>query len=183
MCSGPNLFRILVDCPIYPPFLIYDIPLINEDYPGKNGTWNFQVTVTANNNRTEQNWLPQIDVIVIYTGRMDINNGNVSQIVGIEPGAAITTFNKVSYPVDVDIYSGGKFDLGSLLAAIPGRLLKGVSGLVSGFLGSEEQTGQSGRTGTAGESLRSAEQSKGISLEDLSPSLIRQLRKLLRSTE
>jgi hypothetical protein len=150
-----------------------DIPLLNEDYPGKRGTWNFQVTVTANNNRSEQNWLPQIDVIVIYTGRMDINNGNVSQIVGIEPGAAITTLNKVSYPVDVDIYSGGKFDLGSLLAAIPGRLLKGVSGLVSGLLGSEESSGQ---TGTAGEN-------KGISLEDLSPSLIRQLRKLLRSSE
>jgi len=107
---------------------------------------------------------------------MDINNGNVSQIVGIEPGAAITTFNKVSYPVDVDIYSGGKFDLGSLLAAIPGRLLKGVSGLVSGLLESEESSGQTGQTGTAGES-------KGISLEDLSPSLIRQLRKLLRSSE
>jgi len=52
-------------------------------------------------------------------------------------------------------------------------LLKGVSGLVSGLLGSEESSGQ---TGTAGES-------KGISLEDLSPSLIRQLRKLLRSSE
>jgi hypothetical protein len=83
-----------------------DIPLLNEDYPGKKGTWNFQVTVTANNNRSEQNWLPQIDVIVIYTGRVDINNGNVSQIVGIEPGVAITAFNKVSYPVGVDIYSG-----------------------------------------------------------------------------
>jgi len=71
------------------------IPLLNEDYPGKKETWNFQVTVTANNNRSEQNWLPQIDVIVIYTGRIDINNGNVSEIVGIEPGAAITMFNKV----------------------------------------------------------------------------------------
>jgi len=119
----PYLFTIWVDCPIYPPFLIYDIPLINEDYPGKNGTWNFQVTVTANNNRTEQNWLPRIDMIVIYTGRMDINNGNVSQIVGIEPGAAIS-----------------------------GRLLKEVSGLVSGLLGSEESSGQTGKTGTAGDS-------------------------------
>jgi len=52
---------------------------------------------------------------------------------------------------------------------------------VSGLLGSEESSGQassgtSGATGTSGES-------KGISLEDLSPSLIRQLRKLLRSSE
>jgi len=134
------------------------------------------VTVTANNNRSEQNWLPQIDVIVIYTGRVDINNGNVSQIVGIEPGAAITTFNKLSYPVDVDIYSGGKFDLGSLLASIPGRLLKGVSRLVSGLLGREEPSGHCGQTVAAGES-------KGISLGDHSSSLIRQLKKLLRSRE
>ena len=109
----------------------------------------------------------------MYTGRVDINNGNVSQMVGIEPGAAITTFNKVSYPVDVDIYSGGKFDLGSLLGAIPGRLLKGVSGLVSGLIGSEESLDQTETTG----------ENKGISLEDLSPSLIRQLRKLLRTSE
>jgi hypothetical protein len=94
----------------------------------------------------------------------------VNQLTGIEPGAAITTFNKVSYPIDVDIYSGGKFDLGSLLASIPGRLLRGVSGLVSGLLGSEEHSS----TGEQG-------QSKELSLEDLSPALIRQLKRLLRS--
>jgi len=115
-------------------------------------------------------------VIVIYTGRKDINNGNFSQMVGIEPGAAITTFNKVSYPVDVDIYSGGKFDLGSLLAVIPGRLLKGVSGLVSGLLGSEESSFRQT------EQIETAEESKGISLEDLGPTPIRQ-KKLLRSRE
>jgi len=81
----------------------------------------------------------------------------------------------VSYPVDVDIYSGGTFDLGSLLAAISGRLLKRVSELVSGLLESEE-SGQSGQTGTAGES-------KNISLKDLSPSKIRQLMKLPRARE
>jgi hypothetical protein len=93
--------------------------------------------------------------VVIYTGRIDIINGTVSQVTGIEPAAAITTFNKVSYPIDVDIYSGGKFDLGSLLASIPGRLLRGVSGLVSGLLESEEQQDTSG------------EQSKELSLEVL----------------
>jgi hypothetical protein len=148
-----------------------DIPLLNEDFPGKKGTWNFQCTITAVNTKVfEANpWLPQIDLIVIYTGRIDIINGTVSQVTGIEPGAAITTFNKVSYPIDVDIYSGGKFDLGSLLASIPGRLLRGVSGLVSGLLGSEEQSGSTG------------EQSKELSLEDLSPALIRQLKRLLRT--
>jgi hypothetical protein len=104
---------------------------------------------------------------VIYTGRIDIINGTVNQLTGIEPGAAITTFNKVSYPIDVDIYSGGKFDLGSLLASIP----RGVSGLVSGLLGSEEQSGSTGEQG----------QHKELSLEDLSPALIRQLKRLLRA--
>jgi hypothetical protein len=93
----------------------------------------------------------------------------VNQLTGIEPGAAITTFNKVSYLIDVDIYSGGKFDLGSLLASIPGRLLSGVSGLVSGLLGGDEQQQSSGG------------QSKELSLEDLSFALIRQLKRLLRA--
>jgi hypothetical protein len=96
----------------------------------------------------------------------------VNQLTGIEPGAAITTFNTVFYPIDVDIYSGGKFDLASLLASIPGRLLRGVSGLVSGLLGGDEQ--QSGSSGEQG-------QSKELSFEDFSPALIRQLKRLLRS--
>jgi hypothetical protein len=150
-----------------------DIPLINDDFPGKKGTWNFQCTVTAVNSKVyDASWLPQIDLIVIYTGRIDIINGTVNQTTGIEPGAAITTFNKVSYPIDVDIYSGGKFDLGSLLASIPGRLLKGVSGLVSGLLGSEEGHATSESTGN-----------KEVSIEDLSPALIRQLKRLLKSSE
>jgi hypothetical protein len=38
------------------------------------------------------------------------------------------------------MYSGGKFDLGSIISAIPGRIMRGLSGLVSGLLGSEEET-------------------------------------------
>jgi hypothetical protein len=115
--------------------------------------------VTAINTKVFEGgpWLPKIDLIVIYTGRIDVINATVNQLTGIEPGAAITTLNKVSYPIDVDIYSGGKFDLGSLLASIPGRLLRGVSGLVSGLLGVDEQ-----QSGTSGE------QSKELSLHDLS---------------
>jgi hypothetical protein len=150
-----------------------DIALLNEDYPGKKGTWNFQITVTCNNNKTEASWLPQIDLIVIYTGKIDINNGTVSQSVGIEPGAAFTTLGKVSYPVDVDIYSGGKFDLGSLLASIPGRLIRGIIGAVSGLLSSGEEE----KTSTT----PAASEKKEITLEDLSPNLIRQLKKLFRS--
>jgi hypothetical protein len=37
------------------------------------------------------------------------------------------------------MYSGGKFDLGSILSDIPGRIMRGLSGLVSGLLGSEEE--------------------------------------------
>jgi hypothetical protein len=155
-----------------------DIALLNDDYPGKKGTWNFQITVTCMNNRTEPTWLPQIDLIVIYSGKLDINNGSVSQSVGIEPGTAITTLGKVSYPIDVDIYSGGKFDLASLLASIPGRLLRGVSGLVSGLLSSEEEEKPAT---TAVQAAPVVTEKKEISLEDLSPSLIRQLKKLLRS--
>jgi hypothetical protein len=36
------------------------------------------------------------------------------------------------------MYSGGKFDLGSILSSIPGRIIRGLSGLVSGLLGPEE---------------------------------------------
>jgi hypothetical protein len=107
------------------------------------------------------------------SGKIDINNGTVSQSVGIEPGAAMTTLGKVSYPVDVDIYSGGKFDLGSLLASIPGRLIRGISGAVSGLLSSGEEE----KTSTT----PAASDKKEITLEDLSPSLIRQLKKLFRS--
>ncbi|MCS7318261.1 MAG: hypothetical protein NZZ41_08165, partial [Candidatus Dojkabacteria bacterium] len=147
-----------------------DIPLLNEDFPGKKGTWNFQCTITAINTRDlDASFLPQIDVIVIYTGRIDIINGTVTQTIGIDPGTSITTFNKVSYPIDIDIYSGGKIDLGSLLASIPGRLLKGVSGLVSGLLGSEDSS-----------QTTNGSEKKELSLEDLSPALIRQLKRLIR---
>jgi hypothetical protein len=162
-----------------------DIALLNEDFPGKKGTWNFQITVTCVNNRTEAQWLPQVDLIVIYTGKIDIINATVNQSVGIEPGAAITTLGKVSYPIDVDIYSGGKFDLGTLLAAIPGRLIKGIGSLLSGIFGGDKSEEPS--TGfTAAYTPTPPPQApvrSEIRLEDLSPSLIRQLKKLLRNTE
>jgi hypothetical protein len=129
--------------------------------------------VTCNNNRTE-NWLPQIDIIVIYSGHMRVENGNVSVSVGVEPGAALTGLTKVSYPIDVDIFSGGKFDLGSLLASIPGRLVKGVSGLVSGLLGSEDTSGTQ-----SGPSVAPAATSEV--LNELTPAMLRKLRRLLMS--
>jgi hypothetical protein len=43
-----------------------DIPLLNEDFPGKKGTWNFQCTVTAVNTKVfeARPWLPQIDLLL-----------------------------------------------------------------------------------------------------------------------
>jgi hypothetical protein len=159
-----------------------DIALLKEDFPGKKGTWNFQITVSCVNNRTENQWLPQVDLIVIYAGKIDIINATVNQSVGIEPGAAFTSLGKVSYPVDVDIYSGGMFDLGTLLAAIPGRLIKNVANLVSSLFGSEEKP-STGFTAAYTPTQPQTPARKEITIEDLNPSLIRQLKKLLRNTE
>jgi hypothetical protein len=115
-----------------------------------------------------------MDIIVIYSGHMRVENGNVSVSVGVEPGAALTGLTKVSYPVDVDIFSGGKFDLGSLLASIPGRLVKGVSGLVSGLLGSEEEKKEASAAAVPTTSSSEA-------LSELTPAMLRKLKKLLLS--
>jgi hypothetical protein len=57
----------------------------------------------------------------------------------VPPGAPIPQLAKVSFPQETDMYSGGKFDLGSIISAIPGRIMRGLSGLVSGLLGPEEE--------------------------------------------
>jgi hypothetical protein len=57
----------------------------------------------------------------------------------VPPGAPIPQLAKVLFPQETDMYSGGKFDLGSILSAIPGRIMRGLSGLVSGLLGPEEE--------------------------------------------
>jgi hypothetical protein len=57
----------------------------------------------------------------------------------VPPGAPIPQLAKVTFPQETDMYSGGKFDLGSILSAIPGRIMRGLSGLISGLLGSEEE--------------------------------------------
>jgi hypothetical protein len=41
-----------------------DIQLLNEDYPGKRGTWNFQIQVNAFNSLYNA-VTPQLDIIVI----------------------------------------------------------------------------------------------------------------------
>jgi hypothetical protein len=129
-----------------------DIPLLSEDYPGKQGTWNFQVQCTFTNTLAENfstaapdnypvmNVLPQMDIIVVYHGAMTITKQSVTLNTGlVPPGAPIEQLTKVSFPQETDMYSGGKFDLGSILSAIPGRILRGLSGLVSGLLGPEKE--------------------------------------------
>jgi hypothetical protein len=70
---------------------------------------------------------------------MTISGGSVTLNTGLSaPGRAIPELPKTTFPKETDFYSGGKFDLGSILSSIPGRILSGLSGLVSGLLGSPE---------------------------------------------
>jgi hypothetical protein len=81
----------------------------------------------------------QMDIIVVYHGAMTIAGQSVTLNTGlVPPGAPIPQLAKVSFPQETDMYSGGKFDLGFILSFIPGRIMRGLSGLVSGLLGSEE---------------------------------------------
>jgi hypothetical protein len=80
-----------------------------------------------------------MDIIVVYHGAMTVAGQSVTLNTGLVPsGAPIPQLAKVSFPHETDMYSGGKFDLGSILSAIPGRIMRGLSGLVSGLLGPEE---------------------------------------------
>jgi hypothetical protein len=123
-----------------------DIQLLADDYPGKQGTYNFQCQVNFVDNRDhsvsfDATYQPQLDIIVLYHGSVTIAGGNVTLNTGIVPnmsGEDITKLNKVSFPKETDVYSGGKFDLGQILTSIPGRIFKGISGLVSGLFGSDE---------------------------------------------
>jgi hypothetical protein len=115
-----------------------DIQLLNEDYPGKQGTWNFQIQVNVFNSLFDA-VTPQLDIIVIYHGTMTIAGGSVTLQTGLAtPGAPIPGLAKTTFPKETDFYSGGKFDLGSILSSIPGRIFRGLSGLVSGLLSPEE---------------------------------------------
>jgi hypothetical protein len=82
-----------------------------------------------------------LDIIVLYHGSVTIAGGNVSLNTGIVlnmTGEDITKLNKVSFPKETDVYSGGKFDLGQILTSIPGRIFRSISGLVIGLFGSDE---------------------------------------------
>jgi hypothetical protein len=82
---------------------------------------------------------PELDIIVIYHGSMAIAGGSVTLQTGlVPPGAPIPGLSKTTFPKETDFYAGGKFDLGSILSRVPGRIFRGLSGLVSGLLSSEE---------------------------------------------
>jgi uncharacterized lipoprotein YehR (DUF1307 family) len=53
-------------------------------------------------------------------------------------GENISKLNKVSFPKETDVDSGGKFDLGQILTSVSGRIFRDISGLVSGLFGSDE---------------------------------------------
>jgi hypothetical protein len=123
-----------------------DIQLLVDDYPGKQESYNFQCQVNFVDNRDhtlsfDTTYQPQLDIIVLYHGSVTIAGGNITLNTGIVPnmsGEDISKLNKVSFPKETDVYSGGKFDLGQILTSIPGRIFRGISGLVSGLFGSDE---------------------------------------------
>jgi hypothetical protein len=105
-----------------------DIPLLSEDYPSKQETWNFQVQCTFTNTIWEFNpppqggqptfFTPQMDIIIVYHGAMTVSGQSVTLNTGlVTPGAPILQLAKVSFPHETDMYSGGKFDLGSILSS------------------------------------------------------------------
>jgi hypothetical protein len=70
---------------------------------------------------------------------MTIAGGSVTLQTGlITPVAAMAGLAKTTFLKETDFYAGGKFDLGSILSSIPGRIFRGLSGLVSGLLSPEE---------------------------------------------
>jgi hypothetical protein len=70
---------------------------------------------------------------------MTIAGGSVTLQTGLVTlGAPIPGLAKTTFPKETDFYAGGKFDLGSILSSIPGRIFRGLNGLVSGLLSPEE---------------------------------------------
>jgi hypothetical protein len=84
-----------------------DIQLLNEDYPGKQGTWNFQITVQANNTLPDASYTPQMDIVVMYMGSMTIANQSVTLNTGIMQPGTVPELTKVTFPHETDFYAGG----------------------------------------------------------------------------
>jgi hypothetical protein len=79
-----------------------DIQLLNEDYPGKQGTWNFQIQVNAFNSLYEP-VSPQLDIIVIYHGTMTIAGDSVTLQTGlVSPTAPVAGLSKTIFPKETD---------------------------------------------------------------------------------
>jgi hypothetical protein len=119
-----------------------DIQLLPEDYPGKNGVWNWQIQVTCQNNR-DQPFIPQMDIVFVYHRYMVISGQTVSLNIGFD-GTISPEHPKVSYPQSEGFegyFQGGKFDVGSLLELIPavGPLLKTGWNFISGLLTPQPQ--------------------------------------------
>jgi hypothetical protein len=75
-----------------------DIQLLNEDYPGNQGTWNFQIQVNAFNSQYDP-LIPQLDIIVLYHGSMTIAGGSVTlQTSLVSPAAPVAGLAKITFP-------------------------------------------------------------------------------------
>jgi hypothetical protein len=123
-----------------------DIQLLDGDYPGKAGVWNLQVQVTCANNRPENQYTAQLELIFVYHGYMTVSGTNVTLNVGFN-GNPTAEMTKISYPTSQGsegYFQGGKFDFGEHLEAVSvvGPLLKTGYHLISGVIG--DNSGQSG---------------------------------------
>jgi hypothetical protein len=84
--------------------------------------------------------IPQLDIIVIYHSFMTIAGGSVTLQTGlVTPAAPVAGLAKTTFPKKADFYACGKFDLGIILSSIPGRIFRGLSGLVSGLPSPEQE--------------------------------------------
>jgi len=120
-----------------------DIQLLNENYVGMQGTFNFAAQVTANNFSTS-NYTVELHLIVIFDGYMTINNQNVNFNTGLlkpEQGFSMPSLVKMPFPSLTDFYMGGAFSLGNLLSGIGSHLFSEIKGLLSGlFNGPSDQS-------------------------------------------
>jgi hypothetical protein len=113
-----------------------DIPLLNGQYPGQPGVFNFQISVNVINNRPEPSWIPQMDIIIMYHGYMTIANGSVTLNTGLNtPGGNFDELPRTNYPTDNNFLLGGKFDLGSILGNIVGMVAEPIGNLFRGLFG------------------------------------------------
>ena len=89
-----------------------DFPLQPDEAPGKNGKYNFQITVNVINKNTAAGVQPQLDLIVISPGTFSVINNLMVPQIGVLTGKDIVTAKKgfeVEYSMMHEGYGGNFF--------------------------------------------------------------------------